>query len=39
MTDDEFERMKNAYVERGCNIDADLKVSEKHKERFSNDIV
>jgi hypothetical protein len=39
MSDDEFERMREFYCQNGKDIDEDLKESERHKDRFVDDIV
>lgn len=39
MSEDEFDRMKQSYLDDLGDIDSDLRASEQHKERFANDIV
>jgi hypothetical protein len=39
MSEDEFERLKNLYLHPSKNLDSDLKESEKHKDRFVDDIM
>ena len=39
MSDEEFERMREQYLDKGKDIDADLRESERFKERFADDIV
>lgn len=39
MDDEEFERLRSSYRNRGKDIDKDLESSEKFKDRFIDDIV
>lgn len=39
MSDEEFERICDLYRKHRRDIDVDLKKSEKHKDRFEDDIV
>ena len=39
MSDDEFQRICDSYKVNEKNIDRDLRESEKHKERFTEDII
>ena len=39
MTDEEFERLDEMYSKFGRNLDADLRESEKHKDKYSEDVI
>ena len=39
MTDEEFEDIERAYSQMGKDLDADLLESEKHRDKFADDII
>jgi hypothetical protein len=39
MSDEEFESVERAYSHSGKDLDADLKESEKYRDRFADEII
>lgn len=39
MTEEEFQRLAEMYSKNGVDLDADIQNSERHKDKFSEDVI